>query len=74
DPQGTFATVADLNALTSSTTVYEGGRRTAESSGSIVNQSVRFDATYALNNETSYDLSQGAGELEAEVVYTVYVP
>ena len=74
DPQGTFATVADLDALTSSTTVYEGGRRTAESSGSIVNQSVRFDATYALNNETSYDLSQGAGELEAEVVYTVYVP
>ncbi|MEM1086865.1 MAG: hypothetical protein AAGH90_03985 [Pseudomonadota bacterium] len=74
DPQGTFNAVADLDALTTSTTVYEGGRRTAESSGSIVDQSVRFDATYSLNSETSYDLSQGAGELEAQVVYTVYVP
>lgn len=74
DPQGTFNAVAGFSALDGSTDVYEGGRRTAASSGSIVAQSVRFDATYTLNNETSYDLSQGAGELEAEVVYTVYVP
>lgn len=74
DPQGTFNPVTDFSALDGSTDVYEGGRRTAASSGSIVAQSVRFDATYSLNNETAYDLSQGAGELEAEVVYTVYVP
>lgn len=74
DPQGTFNAVTDFSTLDGSTDVYEGGRRTAASSGSIVAQSVRFDATYSLNNETAYDLSQGAGELEAEVVYTVYVP
>ncbi|MEM1035987.1 MAG: hypothetical protein AAGI14_04420 [Pseudomonadota bacterium] len=74
DPQGTFNPVTDFSNLDGTTDVYEGGRRTAESAGSLVGQSVRFDATYALNSETAYDLSQGAGELEAEVVYTVYVP
>ena len=74
DPQGTFPAITNLNALTTAGNVYEGGRRTAASNGSIVAQSVRFDATYTLGSGAAYDLSQGAGEVEAEVTYTVYVP
>ncbi|MDG1825583.1 MAG: hypothetical protein P8H62_04860 [Henriciella sp.] len=74
DPQGTFPAVTDLDALTTATNVYEGGRRKAASAGNIVAQSVRFDATYTLGSGLAYDLSQGAGEVEAEVTYTVYVP
>jgi len=72
DPGGTFGTFANLGALTG-TPVYQGNQRTAASAGSITGQSVRFDATYELGT-TGYDLSMGAGEVEAEVVYTVYVP
>lgn len=72
DPQGTFPAFANLGAV-SSTDVYQGGRRTALSPGSITQQSVRFDATYQLGT-TGYDLSMGAGEVEAAVTYTVYVP
>ena len=74
DPNGTFATVANLAALTTPTPVYVGDRRTAQSTGSIVDQSVRFDATYTLGSGDGYDLSQGAGEIKADVVYTVFVP
>lgn len=73
DPGGTFGSFANLGALTGSTPVYVGGDRTAGSAGSITAQSVRFDATYELGT-SGYDLSMGAGEVEAEVVYTVYVP
>jgi len=55
-------------------TVYESSVRTAESAGNIVSQSVRFDATYSLGSAAGYDLSQGAGSVEAEVTYTAYVP
>lgn len=54
--------------------VFTGSQRTAASPGSIIQQSVRFDATYTLGGTTGYDLSMGAGEIEADVVYTVYVP
>ncbi|MCR9270132.1 MAG: hypothetical protein NXH72_09115 [Hyphomonadaceae bacterium] len=74
DPQGTFGSFSDLSLVDGSTPVYEGGRRTAASAGSIVDQSVRFDATYTLGAGGVYDLSQGAGEIQADVVYTVYVP
>ncbi len=54
--------------------VFTGTQRTAASAGSIIDQSVRFDATYTLGGVTGYDLSMGAGEIEADVTYTVYVP
>lgn len=72
DPLGSFPTFANLGAV-NGTDVYVGGQRTAASAGSITAQSVRFDMTYELGT-TGYDLSMGAGEVEAEVVYTVYVP
>lgn len=69
-----FSAPADLGALTTQTQVFNGTARTAANPGSIVSQSVRFDATYTLGSGTAYDLSQGAGEVKADVVYTVYVP
>lgn len=74
NPNGTFPAIADLSALNTATPVFQGDRRTAASTGSIVEQSVRFDATYTLGAGGAYDLSQGAGEIEAAVVYTVFVP
>lgn len=74
DPAGTFGTFADLSEVDGSTPIFVGTDRTADSAGSIVAQSVRFDATYTLGTGGAYDLSQGAGEIQADVVYTVFVP
>ncbi len=65
---------ATLNDLTAPVDVFVGNQRTAATAGSITQQSVRFDATYTLGAGTAYDLSMGAGEVDADVVYTVYVP
>ena len=74
NPNGTFPAIADLSELNTATPVFQGDRRTAAATGAIVDQSVRFDATYTLGAGGAYDLSQGAGEIEAAVVYTVFVP
>ncbi|MHA7858341.1 MAG: hypothetical protein ACX94D_09665 [Henriciella sp.] len=73
-PGNGFNAPATLDLLTTQTQVFNGTARTAANPGSIVSQSVRFDATYTLGAGTAYDLSQGAGEVKADVVYTVYVP
>lgn len=56
--------------------VFTGDQRTAASPGSIIDQSVRFDAEYAIAaaNLSGYDLSLGTFDFEVAVVYTVYVP
>lgn len=71
---GMVTAVNDLGDMGSSTQVFAGNRRTAASRGSIAEQSVRFDAVYTLGGLEGYDLSLGAGEIEADVTYTVYVP
>ena len=53
--------------------IFEGNRRTARLPGSIVEQSVRFDARYRYNSG-AYELSQGVIDTAADVVYTVYIP
>ena len=73
-PGNGFSAPANLDLLTTQTQVFNGTARTAANPGSIVSQSVRFDATYTLGSGAAYDLSQGAGEVKADVVYTVYVP
>ncbi len=65
---------ATLNDYTGSTAVFTGDRRTAASVGTIASQSVRFDATYTLGGTTGYDLSMGAGLIEADMTYTIFVP
>lgn len=69
-----FNAPTTLAGLATPSQVFLGSDRTAANPGSIVSQSVRFDATYELGGGAAYDLSQGAGEVKADVVYTVYVP
>lgn len=71
---GVVATVNDLGDMSTLTNVFTGDRRTAATTGTIASQSVRFDAEYTLGGAAGYDLSQGTGEIEANVTYTVYVP
>ncbi len=71
---GVVASVNDLGDMASPVNVFTGNRRTAATPGTIASQSVRFDAQYRLGGAAGYDLSMGAGEIEANVVYTVYVP
>ncbi len=60
--------------------VFDGLERTAASNGSIIQQSVRFDATYSLDFDLGtagiqgYDMASGVGTVSADVTYTVYVP
>ncbi|MEO1661750.1 MAG: hypothetical protein AAFR51_12225 [Pseudomonadota bacterium] len=74
-PNGAFPEVAHLGELGGvGTPVYDGsgdGQRTAGGSGSIADQSVRFDAVYTFT-PNGYDLSMGAGEIQADVTYTFY--
>lgn len=62
-----------LSALTGGSDIFRGNRRTAETPGSIVDQSVRFDLDYRWNTG-NIDLSDGTFDVEAEVIYTVYIP
>ena len=71
---GVDASINTLAAMNGTTPVFVGTQRTAATPGSIADQSVRFDATYSLGGTSGYDLSQGAGEVAANVVYTVFVP
>lgn len=66
----------DLDALDTAgpTTVFTSNKRTAENAGNIIAQSIRLDATYTLGSALGYDLSQGAGSVDAEVTYTAFVP
>ncbi|MEM6899677.1 MAG: hypothetical protein AAF583_07910 [Pseudomonadota bacterium] len=91
DPNGTLGSQQDLGDF-NGTAVYTASRRTAATPGSIAQQSVRFDVTYALaplagladdpltpadeslTRVSGYDLSQGAGAVEANVTYTIFVP
>ncbi|MEM7639606.1 MAG: hypothetical protein AAF269_11105 [Pseudomonadota bacterium] len=74
NPLGGFTSFTNLSQVDGTNPVFVGGQRTASSAGTIASQSVRFDATYTLGAGGAYDLSQGAGEIQADVVYTVYVP
>ncbi|MEM7328324.1 MAG: hypothetical protein AAF437_06250 [Pseudomonadota bacterium] len=74
NPLGAFTPFSHLGQVDGTNPVFVGALRTAASAGSIVGQSVRFDATYSLGAGGAYDLSLGAGEIQADVVYTVFVP
>ncbi len=77
DTAGVVTNVDSLDDMAGGPTlVFAGDRLTADIAGSIAQQSVRFDAEYSLAGAsgTGYDLSDGSGEIETEVVYTVFVP
>lgn len=62
-----------LSRMTGGENLFNGNRKTARQAGSIADQSVRFDLTYRWNTG-DIDLSEGTFDVEAEVVYTVYIP
>ena len=76
DTAGVVTSVETLEDMATETLVFAGNRLTAASGGSIAQQSVRFDAEYTLAGQSGagYDLSDGTGEIETEVVFTVFVP
>lgn len=70
---GSQANNRRLSTMTTARRVFRGNRRTAAVPGTLAEQSVRFDARYQYRSG-NVDLSDGAFEAEAEIVYTVYVP
>jgi len=70
---GSRANGRRLSALETPRRVFVGDRATAAGRGTIADQSVRFDLRYRYN-DGDYDLSEGAHDAEATVVYTVYIP
>ena len=62
-----------LSTLTAGRDIFRGNRRTAASPGTIADQSVRFDLDYRWNTG-NIDLSSGTFDVEADVIYTVYIP
>ncbi|MEO1553620.1 MAG: hypothetical protein AAFR82_06755 [Pseudomonadota bacterium] len=62
-----------LSTLTGGRDIFRGNRRTAAGPGTITDQSVRFDLDYRWNTG-NIDLSDGTFDVEAEVIYTIYIP
>lgn len=62
-----------LSTLTGGRDIFRGNRRTAATTGTIADQSVRFDLDYRWNTG-NIDLSDGTFDVEADVIYTVYIP
>lgn len=72
-----FGTALDLlDIVNTPRTVFTGDQRTAATTGSIADQSVRFDIRYPLVNATvvGYDMSLGVIDFGVIVEYTVFVP
>ena len=70
---GSRANWRRLSTMASPYNVFRGNQKTAAARGTLAEQSVRFDLAYRYN-DGPYDLSEGAYDAEAEVIYTVYVP
>lgn len=77
---GVNPAINSLDDISVQSKVFDGGRRTAASLGSIVDQSVRFNSVYEFDAEPTtagvqdYDFSMGIGTLQADVTYTIFVP
>lgn len=68
-PNGNATTGATLDAI-DGTDVWAGNNLTAATAGNILSQGWQFQSDYGFD----YDLSMGAGEIEVDVTFTVYVP
>jgi len=76
--QGRITAVNDLGDMSSGPTkVFDGGRRTARTPGTILQQAYSFIPIYFISSGepgNNYDLSQGIGTIGATVTYTIYTP
>lgn len=78
---GIDSSINDLSDLSAGPTkVFDGGRRTARFTGTLLEQSVSFNIRYSLAAQADsahingYDLSMGAGTIGADMTYTIYTP
>jgi len=75
-----LTTLQDFGGGAGEIQVYDGGRRTAALPGTLAEQSVRFDLSYALDGDVTeagiqpFDLSSGTGTISMFMVYTVFAP
>jgi hypothetical protein len=73
---GTLWTLDDM--ASGPVKVFDGGRRTARTEGSIMQQAIGFQSRYNLRGAgitgNNYDFSMGVGSVSAEITYTVYTP
>ena len=73
---GTLFTLDDM--ASGPVKVFDGGRRTARTEGSIMQQAISFQSRYNLRGAgitgNNYDFSMGVGTVSAEITYTVYTP
>jgi len=78
-PDSGMTLVNTLYEIRNRTTIFRGNQATASGRGTIAEQSVRFDVDYNLGGWSELffrpvDLSDGVYEIEAQVVYTLWVP
>jgi len=75
---GRITAINDLGDISGGPTkVFDGGRRTARTRGTIMEQAISFvPIYYIVNGEPGdvYDLSAGIGTIGASITYTVYTP
>ncbi len=76
---GVITSINRLDKMSAGPTkVFDGGRRTARSRGTLLQQAVGFQSRYTLTGTggalNNYDLSMGTGTLGATVTYTIYTP
>jgi len=73
---GVNSAINDLGDMIAPTIVFDGGRRTAASRGTIMEQIYAFNPRYYFTDGASndYDFSMGIGSIGADVTYTVYTP
>ena len=73
---GPLYTLDDISS--GPTKVFDGGRRTAASEGSIMSHAIGFQSRYNLRGaafgSNNYDFSLGTGSIAADITYTVYTP
>ncbi|MCF6221989.1 MAG: hypothetical protein L3J65_12835 [Robiginitomaculum sp.] len=75
---GRINAINDLGDISAGPTkIFDGGRRTARTRGTIQQQAVSFIPVYYIFNGdpgNAYDLSMGTGTIGATVTYTIYTP
>ena len=78
---GVDSNLNDLGDMSAGPTkLFDGGRRTALNTGTLLEQAVSFNIRYALSGSpdsrltNAYDFSLGVGTIGADVTFTVYTP
>jgi len=78
---GIDSNLNDLGDMSAGPTkLFDGGRRTALNTGTLLEQAISFNIRYALSGSpdsrltNAYDFSLGVGTIGADVTYTVYTP